>query len=103
MSTGITEEQVREIARLAKLEFEDKELPVFADELENIVEMVEKLEQVNTKNVPGTYHGVVLDSVMREDKAEEGTDRDELFANVKETEEGFIKVPAMIDNGEAGA
>jgi aspartyl-tRNA(Asn)/glutamyl-tRNA(Gln) amidotransferase subunit C len=40
---------------------------------------------------------------MREDVTTGGWDRDELMKYVPESEEGFIKVPAIIDNGEAGA
>ena len=40
---------------------------------------------------------------MREDVAQPGFDREELLRNVPESENGFIKVPAIIDNGEAGA
>ncbi len=42
-------------------------------------------------------------NVMRQDRAQAGWNRDELLKNVPETEDGFIKVPAIIDNGEAGA
>jgi len=41
--------------------------------------------------------------MMREDIAAEGWNRQELMRNVPESEDGFIKVPAIIDNGEAGA
>jgi aspartyl-tRNA(Asn)/glutamyl-tRNA(Gln) amidotransferase subunit C len=40
---------------------------------------------------------------LRKDEAAEGWNRDELMRNVPESENGFIKVPAIIDNGEAGA
>ena len=40
---------------------------------------------------------------MREDVVAPGWDRDELMKNVPESEDGFIKVPAIMDDGEAGA
>ena len=42
-------------------------------------------------------------NVMREDVATPGMDRKELMRNVPESENGYIKVPAIMDNGEAGA
>lgn len=99
----ISEEQVKHVAKLSKLKFEPQELHQFADEFENIIEMVEKLQGVDTTYVPGTYNGVILRNVMREDIPEEGTDRDELFKNVKKEKDGFIEVPAMLDNGEGDA
>ncbi|MDY4034880.1 MAG: Asp-tRNA(Asn)/Glu-tRNA(Gln) amidotransferase GatCAB subunit C, partial [Streptococcus dysgalactiae] len=38
-------------------------------------------------------------NVMRQDIAEEGTDRALLFKNVPEKENHFIKVPAILDDG----
>jgi len=53
--------------------------------------------------VPFTSNVLETINVMREDVADEGWSRDELMKNVPESEDGFIKVPAIIDNGEAGA
>lgn len=100
MGMNISEEQVKHVAKLAKLKFEKDELHKFAEEFTDIVEMVEKLKQVDTTDVPGTYSGIIIRNTLREDVAEEGTDREELFKNVKSKEDGFIKVPAMLDSGE---
>ena len=65
--------------------------------------MVETLEEVDTEGVPFTSNVAETINVMREDIAAEGWNRQELMRNVPESEDGFIKVPAIIDNGEAGA
>ena len=61
--------------------------------------MVEMLEEVDTEGVPFTSNVVETVNVMRQDRAQAGWNRDELLKNVPETEDGFIKVPAIIDNG----
>ncbi|MDN6519109.1 MAG: Asp-tRNA(Asn)/Glu-tRNA(Gln) amidotransferase subunit GatC, partial [Enterococcus sp.] len=58
---------------------------------------------VDTEGVPFTSNVLETINVMREDVADQGWSRDELMKNVPEHEDGFIKVPAIIDNGEAGA
>ena len=83
---AISEEQVKHVAQLGK-----------------IIDMVETLEEVDTTGVPFTSNVAETINVMREDVTTGGWDRDELMKNVPESEEGFIKVPAIIDNGEAGA
>lgn len=100
---SINEEQVKHVAKLAKLSFKEEEISQFTEKLDQIIHMVETLEQVDTTGVPITTH--VLDTVnaFREDQAEEGTDRDLLMKNVPTSQDGFIKVPAIMDNGEAGA
>lgn len=100
---AITEEQVKHVAKLAKLKFSDDELQDFTDQLGKIIDMVELLEEVETAGVPFTSNVVETVNVMRPDRAQAGMNRDELMRNVPEKEDGFIKVPAIIDNGEAGA
>ncbi|MFC4771654.1 Asp-tRNA(Asn)/Glu-tRNA(Gln) amidotransferase subunit GatC [Enterococcus hermanniensis] len=100
---AINEEQVKHVAKLAKLSFSDDELAGFTDQLGKIIDMVEQLEEVDTEGVPFTSNVSASINVMREDIAAPGWSRDELMENVPESEDGFIKVPAIIDNGEAGA
>ena len=97
---AISEEQVKHVAKLAKLAFADEELASFTDQLGKIIDM---LEEVDTEGVPFTSNVVETVNVMRQDRAQAGWNREELLKNVPETEDGFIKVPAIIDNGEAGA
>ncbi|WP_086349036.1 Asp-tRNA(Asn)/Glu-tRNA(Gln) amidotransferase subunit GatC [Candidatus Enterococcus clewellii] len=100
---AISEEQVKHVAKLAKLSFSSEELTGFTDQLGKIIDMVELLEEVDTEGVPFTSNVVETINVMREDQAEPGMNRDELMKNVPESQDGYIKVPAIIDNGEAGA
>lgn len=100
---AISEEQVKHVAKLAKLSFTQEDLHDFTDQLGKIIDMVELLEEVDTQGVPFTSTATETINVMREDKSVEGWNRDELMRNVPESEDGYIKVPAIIDNGEAGA
>lgn len=100
---AISEEQVKHVAKLAKLSFSDDGLHEFTSQLGKIIDMVETLEEVDTEGVPFTSNVAETINVMREDIAAEGWNRQELMRNVPESEDGFIKVPAIIDNGEAGA
>jgi len=100
---AISEEQVKHVAKLAKLSFSEDELHEFTSQLGKIIDMVETLEEVDTQGVPFTSNVADTINVMREDVTIGGWDRDELMKNVPESEDGFIKVPAIIDNGEAGA
>jgi aspartyl-tRNA(Asn)/glutamyl-tRNA(Gln) amidotransferase subunit C len=68
-----------------------------------IIDMVEELGEVDTEGVPFTSNVVSEINVLREDVVVKGESREELLKNVPETKDGFIKVPAIMDNGEAGA
>lgn len=100
---AISEEQTKHVAKLSKLSFSEDELKDITTQLGKIIDMVELLEEVDTQGVPFTSNVAQSINVLREDVATPGMDRDELMKNVPESEGGYIKVPAIIDNGEAGA
>lgn len=100
---AISEEQAKHVAKLSKLSFPENELKDVTKQLGKIIDMVELLEEVDTQGVPFTSNVAQSINVLREDVAISGMNRDELMKNVPESEDGYIKVPAIIDNGEAGA
>ena len=95
----ITQEEVTHVANLSKLAFSPEETAEFATTLSKIVDMVELLNEVDTTGVPFTSNVAQNINYMREDEAVAGWDRMALFKNVPEQEDGFIKVPAIIDEG----
>ena len=99
---AITANEVKHVASLAKLEFTDEELQKFTGQMDEIINMVEQLGEVDTTDVPVTSTVTEEVNVMREDVAVKGTDRTLLMKNVPEEKDGLIKVPAIIDESEAG-
>ena len=67
--------------------------------MSKIVDMVELLNEVDTEGVPVTTTMADRKTVMREDVAVAGDDRDELFKNVPQSENYYIKVPAILEDG----
>lgn len=100
---AVTEEDIKHVAKLAKLEIGNDDIEHFTDQMDRIIHMMEQLDELDTDNVPIMTHGMETYSVMREDKAIPGTDREKLFKNVKRSQDGLVKVPAMIDNSEGDA
>ena len=95
----ISEEEVRHVADLSKLCFAEEETAEFATTLSKIVDMVELLNEVDTEGIPVTTTMADRKTVMREDVAVAGDDRDELFKNVPQSENYYIKVPAILEDG----
>lgn len=95
----ISEEEVRHVAELSKLSFSEAETSEFATTLSKIVDMVELLNEVDTDGVLVTTTMADRKTVMREDVAVAGDDRDELFKNVPQSENYYIKVPAILEDG----
>lgn len=95
----ISEEEVCHVADLSKLSFAEEETAEFATTLSKIVDMVELLNEVDTEGIPVTTTMADRKTVMREDVAVAGDDRDELFKNVPQSENYYIKVPAILEDG----
>jgi aspartyl-tRNA(Asn)/glutamyl-tRNA(Gln) amidotransferase subunit C len=64
----LTENQVRHIAKLARLELSDAEVAKLSTELTGILGFVDMLQEVDTKNVEPTAQSINLSNVLREDQ-----------------------------------
>ena len=64
----LTEEQVRHIAKLARLHLSDEEVTKFAGQLTNILDYVDILGETNTDDVAETSQVTGLENVVEEDE-----------------------------------
>ena len=65
--TSLTKDQVRHIAKLARLKLSDEEVEKFTTELTSILLYVEMLQSVDTKGVEPTEQVTGLQNSLRED------------------------------------
>lgn len=93
----ITIKQVEHVAKLAKLSLDEDEKVKFTDQLGKIISYVELLNEVNTENVEPMTQAVPKINVMREDEITSPVERDELLASCPDEEDGYIKVPKIIE------
>jgi len=70
----LTKEQVKHVAKLARLGLTDQEVEKFQTELSGILDYVEQLNEVNTDKVLPTAQVTGLSNVMREDEVAQGSD-----------------------------
>jgi len=95
----IEKDQVKHIAKLARLSLNEEELEEFQEELSSILDYVDQLKELDVSDVKPTSHSVELKNIMREDKAEE-TDPERVkklrkaFPNEKD---GYDKVKSILE------
>jgi aspartyl-tRNA(Asn)/glutamyl-tRNA(Gln) amidotransferase subunit C len=94
---SVTTEQVRHIAKLARIAMSDEELERFVPELNNILGWVEQLGEVDTEGVEPLATVIEQKLRLREDKVIEGDCRDDILANAPAAEHGFFAVPKVIE------
>ena len=95
MSVSI--EQVRHIAKLARIAMSDEEIERLAPELNNILGWVEQLGEVNTDGIEPLTAVIEQKLRLRDDVVNDGNIRDEILANAPEAQHGFFAVPKVIE------
>lgn len=93
----ITREQVDYVAHLSRLALSEEEKELFADQLDAILESMEKLNELDTTDVEPLVHIAPRNNVFREDEPGESLSREQAIANAPEQSEGCFKVPRIID------
>jgi len=78
----ISKEEVKNIARLARIELTEKEVERFQEELSSILDYFELLKKVNTKKIEPTFHpteNYFKENATREDSVRSDNIADELI------------------------
>ena len=94
---SVSPEQVRHIAKLARIAMSDEELDRLLPELNNILSWVEQLAEVNTEGVDPLTAVIEQKLRLRDDAITDGNVRDEVLANAPEAQHGFFAVPKVIE------
>ena len=94
---AVTLDEVRNVARLARLSFSPEEEGRMVVELNRILDYVEKLNELDTEGVPPTSHVLPISNVFREDVLVPSLPRDELLANAPSKWRGYFRVPKVIE------
>ena len=93
----ISKETMEQTIQLAKLDYPAEKLELLIKEMQGIVDLVAILD---TSDVTPTYHGINLESVMRDDESVNELDRQALLDNAPAQKDGLIQVPnVMSDEG----
>ena len=100
MSTIISTEQVRKVANLARLELTEAEEQQFTTQLSGILEYVQQLDELDTKDVPPTTRAIEVSNITRTDTLEVFPEREAILDSAPEREEDFFKVPKILGDAE---
>ena len=88
---------VKHIAHLAKLEIEEKDLPLVADELSNILALVAQMDAADTDGIEPMTHPFDATLRLRDDVVIAVDSREKLQTNAPDTEQGLFLVPKVMD------
>ncbi len=90
-------EQVRKVAKLARLDLSEPDLETMARQLTSILGYVDQLRELNTDNVEPMAHPLPVQNVFREDEPRPSLTPDEALKNAPSRAGNFFAVPAVLD------
>jgi aspartyl-tRNA(Asn)/glutamyl-tRNA(Gln) amidotransferase subunit C len=99
----LTPDDVRKVAKLARLELPEGQVAKLTGQLESILHYIEKIGQLDMSNVEPMAHAVAVKNVLREDSAEAGLPLDKVLGNAPQTDGPFFEVPKVIAGDEDSA
>ena len=88
---------VDKIAHLARLQIEEQDAPEYAQNLTNILDLVDQMQAVDTSDVSPMAHPLDAVQLLRSDVVTEENQREQLQAVAPEVEEGLFLVPKVIE------
>ncbi len=94
----ILKEEVKHIAKLARLGLQDKEIEKYQKELSSVLDYINLLKKADTSSPLKKFHFSSLQNILREDKAKEQEPKtiSKIMKAVPNKEKGYIKVKAVL-------
>ncbi|HMO27487.1 MAG TPA: Asp-tRNA(Asn)/Glu-tRNA(Gln) amidotransferase subunit GatC [Tepidisphaeraceae bacterium] len=99
----ITPEQVRHVAKLARLAIPEADIPRLSQQLAGILDYVAHISEVNVEGVEPMAHALPLTNVLRDDEPRPGLAIEDVLRNAPDTDDRFFKVPKVLGGDEDSA
>mgnify|MGYP003609529609 FL=1 len=93
----ITTKDVEQVALLSRLEIPADQQEDFTGRLNAILDYMEMLNSLDTTGIEPTAHVLPLKNVMRADETQPSLARDLALSNAPEQEDGYFRVPKIME------
>ncbi len=97
----IDAQQVRKVAKLARLDLTEAEIEEFTSQLGAILEYVEKMNELDTAEVEPLAHCLPIHNGFRADEVRESLGTEKTLANAPQRDGPFFKVPKILEDSSA--
>ena len=87
---SVSKEEVKHLAKLSRLEFDEKSLDKITNDLSSIVDFANQLSSIDVEGVKPTAHILDIKNVFREDNRDKSYDREEILKNAPCTPSGYL-------------
>jgi aspartyl-tRNA(Asn)/glutamyl-tRNA(Gln) amidotransferase subunit C len=91
----LSRDEVRHVAMLARLGLEPGDEAYYAEQLSGILEHIDRLQQLDTEDIPPTAQVVEIGSRLREDEPRPSLSQADALANAPAAVNGMFRVPSI--------
>lgn len=96
---SVSVDDVKYIAQLSMLRFDDKEIEQFTQEFNKIIEYIDQLNDLDLSDVEPLYHPVEgSKATLREDEPVPSLNQEKAFKNSPQREGDHFAVPKVINS-----
>ncbi len=89
--------QIEQVASLSRINLTDEEKGTFREQLTDILGYIEKLNELDTVDIPPMAYATSLKNIFREDKQESSFSRQKVLELSPSSSNGFFKVPKVLE------
>lgn len=97
MANIISDETIEYVGILAKLELSESEKEQAKKDMGDMLDYIDKLNELDTSSVEPMSHVFPLDNVFREDVVVNGDDSKNILKNAPEEKDGSFAVPKTVE------
>jgi aspartyl-tRNA(Asn)/glutamyl-tRNA(Gln) amidotransferase subunit C len=90
-------EQVRQVAKLSRLDLSEEEISQFSGQLSAILGYVEKINQLDTGTVEPLAHCLPISNCLRADEIKPSLGTEKTLSVAPDKDEQFFIVPKILD------
>ncbi|AFZ46659.1 aspartyl/glutamyl-tRNA(Asn/Gln) amidotransferase subunit C [Cyanobacterium stanieri PCC 7202] len=93
---SISQEEVKKVANLARLDITEQEEQEFGNQLNAILGYFDQLSELDTSEVEPTTRAIDVSNIMRSDAQTTYEDRESLLDNAPSRDDDFFRVPKIM-------
>jgi aspartyl-tRNA(Asn)/glutamyl-tRNA(Gln) amidotransferase subunit C len=93
----ITDDIVKHISHLARLDFKGEELDSIKGDMEKIIGFMDKLSEIDTKNVEPLIFMNEKVNVLREDVSNQTLSKEDALSNAPKSDSDYFRIPKVLD------
>ncbi len=93
----VTEKDIQTVANLSRLRISAEESADVMTQLDKFLNYVENLQSIDTENIQPTTYALPMQNVFRADEVKKSLDRELALSNAPLKEDGYFKVPRVLE------